>query len=206
MFLCAPVIAWVCWFCASTGQPVLNKIKEVFSKKPAKWNVDPAVCLRRRPSTGWRRSGIWGWVGQGHRGDSGLTLGHWFWGQPPSLPFVSPFNLQYAMSNNIPQLWKWIHPCCLTSHLIWYRAEKSDYIQQKRHTWGEVTSFVSDANLFFRFDMVLRVIHVGLCIGYSWKSAFFDSRNNEDNLILKQRGPNLRLSDTWWKITISAHR
>lgn len=110
----------MCWCCANMGQRVLNKIKE-FSKKLTKWNVDPAVCLQRRLSEGWRRSGIWGWAGQGHRGtwDSlWVTASE----VTPLLPFVSPFNLQYAMSNNISQYHKQIHPSSLTSHLIWYWA------------------------------------------------------------------------------------
>ena len=113
------------------GQRALNKIKE-FSKKLTKWDVDPAVCLRRRLSEGWRRSGIWGWAGQGHRGtwDSLWVTASEV--TPVFLPFVSPFNLQYAMSNNIPPRHKRLHPCCLTRHLIWCWAVKSDFL------WKEV--------------------------------------------------------------------
>lgn len=64
----------MCWSCANVGQCALNKIKE-FSKKLAKWNVDPCCLSADKAVLRLETLRNLGLSRAGPLGDMGLTLG-----------------------------------------------------------------------------------------------------------------------------------
>lgn len=116
---CLCTLVWLCWCRAITGPRVLTLIK--FSDKLSKWNVDAVVCLRRGPVQSLETPRNLGLSGTGPPGDSGLALGHCFWGHPPFCvpiqPTICPVQ-QYSSTQqmNPPMLLKlW-----LNSEILFY--------------------------------------------------------------------------------------
>lgn len=118
MYSCLCTLGWLCWCCAITGLHVLKLIK--FSDKHSQWNVHAAVCLQRGPVQRLETSRNLGLSGAGPPGDMKLTLGHCIWAHPP---FVSPFNPQYVLCNNIPH-----HSSVLLNLLV--SSEISFYVKR----------------------------------------------------------------------------
>lgn len=153
----ARATAWTCWSCANMGQPAQNQIKE-FSKKLSKWNVDPAVCLQRGLSNGWRHWGIWGWVGQGQQGtwDSLWVTASEVVSIPllcvPIQPTICP-EQQYSskVQKNPPVLLDTLLNVVVSSEL-WF------YLKRTFSLGDESIYFVSNVNPLLKVVMALTVI------------------------------------------------
>lgn len=106
-----------------------------FSDKLSKRNVDAAVCLQRGGlSKGWRRQGIWGWVGQG---DQGTWDSLWVTAFEVTPPFCVPIQpticpvQQYSLTQQMvpPILFKPL----LSSKIVFYLNQ---VLVHRAQGWG----------------------------------------------------------------------